>query len=87
MLGTDRIVAMTRQVIASGTNNLGIEWRKYNDGALAFWKTDSETGKTARTWFCDGKGIVFYKNFKEGIWVYKNRNTGVMRVKDLKDGE
>ena len=69
---------MTRYVEASGPN-----WRRYNDGAFAYWQTDPETGKTVSTYYCNGKGSAFYKNLKEGYGFYENLNTGERRYKNL----
>ena len=69
---------MTRYVEASGPN-----WRRYNDGAFAYWQTDPETGKTVSTYYCNGKGSAFYKNLKEGYEFYENLNTGERRYKSL----
>ena len=87
MLGTDpeagskrKIIAMTRYVEASGPN-----WRRYNDGAFAYRQTDPETGKTVSTYYCNGRGHAFYKNYKEGYEFYENLNTGVRRYKNLPD--
>ena len=69
---------MTRYVEASGPN-----WRRYNDGAFAYRQTDPETGKTESTYYCNGRGHAFYKNYKEGYEFYENLNTGVRRYKSL----
>ena len=67
-----------RYVEASGPN-----WRRYNDGAFYYRQTDSETGKTVSTYYCNGKGHAFYKNVKEGYEFHENLNTGVRRYKSL----
>ena len=69
-----------RYVEASGRN-----WRRYNDGAFAYRQTDPDTGKTVSTYYCNGKGYAFYKNFQERYEFYENLNTGVRRYKSLPD--
>ena len=83
-----KIIAMTRTVVATGENAAsGWQWREYDDGACAWRKTDSETGKTVMTSFDDGKGHIFVKNLRTGIETYYNGNADTMRLKNLYTGE
>ena len=73
----------SRKIVATGVNKQGNEWGRYNDGAFRY-KNKDDNGKTKSTYYNDGKGCGFYRNPKENINVYKNKNNGKMTVTPIK---
>merc|ERR1712142_1369437 len=75
---------------ASANHKLILErfhvYRRYDNGATQYRNLDPVTGVTISTFFNNGNGHVFFKDFVEQFWYHQNLRTGV-RVTTQNNGE
>ena len=65
-----------REVVYTGTNQQGNQYRVYSDGAYAYSNKNEETGKTKSTYFDTGAGHAFYQDKANGFKFHENQNKG-----------
>ena len=75
-----------RKVISMGINKEGHHFKRFDDGAYTYKNINPTTKQTISSFYDNGRGYIFYRNYLHGYWYIENKKRGTRSYRFLRRG-